>query len=156
MTATDVWVLVAALAATWMMTGVIWVIQLVHYPAFDAIERGADDEAWRRFGDRHRSSISFVVALPMLVEGVTGIWLAVDPPGSSGSALPLIAGALMAVAYGTTAFVSVPLHERLTHRWDPDAHRRLVSTNWIRTAAWTARAIVLAALAVSVFTDATG
>ena len=145
----DAVMLMVALAATWAMTGVIWVIQLVHYPIFDSIERGVDDADWRRFGDRHRASISYVVGPFMLAEGVTGIWMVVDPPGDSGVVLPLVAAALMAIAYGTTAFVSVPLHERLTTVFDDDAHRRLVSTNWIRTFAWTARGLVVAVLAVT-------
>ncbi len=141
-------VLVGALGATWAMTGVIWVIQLVHYPIFDAVDRGTDDELWQRFGDRHRRAISLVVGPFMLVEGVTGIWLVAAPPGSLSVLLPLLAGLLMAVAYGTTAFVSVPLHEHLTASFDAEAHRRLVSTNWIRTGAWTARAFVVSVIAV--------
>ena len=43
---------IVALASVWAMTGVIWVIQVVHYPIFDSIERGVGDENWRRFGDR--------------------------------------------------------------------------------------------------------
>ena len=84
----------------------------------------------------------------MAVEGITGIWIVLDPPGTSGRALPIVAALLMAVAYGVTAFVSVPLHERLTAVFDDDAHRHLVSTNWFRTVAWTARGVVLALFAV--------
>ena len=145
---TDTLVLVVALASVWAMTGVIWVIQLVHYPIFDSIDRGVDDELWRRFGDRHRRSISFVVGPFMLAEGLTGLWLVADPPGDIARTLPLVALVLMAVAYGTTAFISVPLHERLTDRFEPDAHHRLVTTNWIRTAAWTARGVVVGVIAV--------
>ncbi len=149
MSTTDLIVLTIALGATWAMVGVIWVIQVVHYPVFDAIDRGEDDDAWVRFGERHRSSISFVVGPFMALEGATGLWIVADPPGDASRLLPLIALALMGVAYGVTAFVSVPLHERLTHRFDADAHRRLVSTNWWRTAAWTARGVVLGALLVT-------
>ncbi len=145
----DAVVLVVALAATWAMTGVIWVIQLVHYPIFDAVDRGTDDVRWREFGDRHRRTISFVVGPFMAAEGATGIWIVVDPPGDVSVVLPLLAAVLMAVAYGTTAFVSVPLHERLTATYDADAHRRLVSTNWVRTAAWTARAVLLGVIGVT-------
>lgn len=148
----DAVVLVGALGATWAMTGVIWVIQLVHYPIFDAVDRGTDDDLWQRFGDRHRRSISYVVGPFMLVEGVTGIWLVADPPGDASIVLPLLAGALMAAAYATTAFVSVPLHERLTSSFDADALGRLVGTNWIRTAAWTARALVVSVIAVLAIT----
>lgn len=148
----DALVLIGALAATWAMTGVIWVIQIVHYPIFDAVDRGADDVRWQEFGDRHRRSVSFVVGPFMLAEGVTGIWLVLDPPGDLSVVLPLAAGVLMAIAYGATALVSVPLHERLTASFDADAHRRLVSTNWIRTAAWTGRAVVVAVIAVLAIT----
>lgn len=144
----DALVLVGALASTWAMTGVIWVIQMVHYPIFDAVEQGEDGERWRSFGDRHRRTISLVVGPFMAVEGLTGIWIVIDPPGSSGRLLPLVAALLMAVAYGVTAFVSVPLHDRLTDVFDHDAHERLVSTNWPRTLAWTARGLVLIALAL--------
>lgn len=145
----DAIVLAAALSATWAMAGVIWVIQLVHYPIFDAIERGEGDAAWVRFGERHRASISWVVGPFMAVEGATGLWIVADPPGDAGRLLPVIALALMGIAYGVTAFVSVPLHERLTHAFDTEAHRRLVTTNWWRTAAWTFRGIVLAVLLVA-------
>jgi hypothetical protein len=152
MSTTDAAILVVALGATWAMTGVIWVIQLVHYPSFDAIERGADDADWVVFGDRHRRSISYVVGPFMAAEGVTGLWLALDPPADLGRALPLVALVLMAIAYGVTAFVSAPLHMRLADRYDADLVRRLVSTNWIRTAAWTSRAVVLSILAVAAVT----
>lgn len=138
--------LTVALFATAAMTGVIWVVQLVHYPIFGRIDRGEADIEWVRFAEVHRRSISLVVGPLMAAEGVTGIWLVVDPPADVAPLLPLFAAAAMAVAYGVTAFVSVPLHARLTHRWDPVAHRRLVATNWIRTAAWTLRAVLVAAI----------
>ncbi|MEL6893480.1 MAG: hypothetical protein AAFP84_17945 [Actinomycetota bacterium] len=148
MNAADSIVLVVALASTWAMAGVIWVIQLVHYPIFDSIDRGDDGAGWVRFGDRHRRSISLVVGPFMAAEGATGLWLVADPPADVSRVLPVLALGLMAIAYGVTAFVSVPLHERLTHVFDESAHRRLVTTNWWRTAAWTTRGIVLAVLAV--------
>jgi hypothetical protein len=148
----DAAVLILALVSVWAMTGVIWVVQLVHYPAFAAVERGPADVEWRRFGDHHRASMSLVVGPFMLVEGVTGLWLLADPPADVGRLLPFVAAILMAVAYGTTAFVSVPLHARLTERFDTDAHGRLVSTNWIRTGAWTIRGGVVGVIALVALT----
>lgn len=130
------------------MTGVIWVIQLVHYPEFGAIERGDDDIDWIRFGERHRTAISIVVGPFMLAEGVTGLWLAASPPDGLSRVLPIAGLAAMAVAYGVTALVSVPLHTRLTAQFDADAHRRLVRTNWFRTIAWTAHAAIAAVMLV--------
>lgn len=152
MDATDAIVLLIALAATWAMTGLIWVIQLVHYPIFDAIDQGVDSDGWRRFANRHTTSITYVVGPLMMAEGVTGVWLAASPPDGTSRLLTLAALALMGVAYGTTAFVSAPLHGRMADTFDPVLHRRLVSTNWIRTAAWTARAALLLAIAFAAIT----
>jgi hypothetical protein len=144
---TDALILLIALASTWAMTGLIWTIQVVHYPIFVAIEHGPDNARWRRFAQRHTSTISYVVGPFMVAEGVTGIWIVVAPPAEISRALPLVALALMGAAYGVTALVSAPLHGRLAPRFDSALHTRLVRTNWLRTAAWTLRAIVLGVIA---------
>ena len=144
---TDAVVLLVALGSTWAMTGLIWVIQLVHYPIFDSIEQGDDHSGWVQFTKRHTTTISFVVGPLMLAEGITGIWLVTSPPADTSRLLPLIALGLMGVAYGVTAFVSAPLHGQMSERFDARLHARLLSTNWIRTAAWSARAGVLSMLA---------
>jgi hypothetical protein len=144
---TDALILLIALASTWAMTGLIWTIQIVHYPIFDTIEHGVDNQLWLRFAQRHTSTISYVVGPFMVAEGVTGIWIAASPPAGISRALPLVALALMGVAYGVTALVSAPLHGRLAPRFDSALHTRLVRTNWARTAAWTLRAIVLCVIA---------
>ena len=55
--------------------------------------------------------------------------------------------ALLAVIWLSTALVQVPLHRRLQGGFDAAAHRRLVRTNWLRTAAWTLRAALALRLA---------
>lgn len=65
-----------------------------------------------------------------------------------GSARPLVAtGAiLIAVIWGSTAFVQVPCHRRLSEGNDDRIAHRLTVTNWIRTVAWSARAGIALAL----------
>jgi hypothetical protein len=49
---------------------------------------------------------------------------------------------------GSTWRLQVPRHDALARGWDAAAHRALVRSNWVRTAAWSARAaLLLAALA---------
>jgi uncharacterized membrane protein YfcA len=60
--------------------------------------------------------------------------------------LLLAAAALAALPVAVTALVSVPAHMRLDRGWDDAAWRRLVRTNWWRTAGWTAGAVVAALL----------
>ena len=127
------------LAATWFMTGIIWFVQVVHYPLFAA----AAGPAFAAYHRGHLSRVTWIVAPAMLVELATGVLLAWQPP----AALPrwiLLAGlALLAVIWLSTVVVQVPEHDRLREGFDAVAHRRLVTLNWIRTVAWSARALRL-------------
>jgi hypothetical protein len=49
---------------------------------------------------------------------------------------------LLAVIWLSTFFAQVPLHARLAKGFDAVTHRRLVLSNWLRTAAWTGRGIL--------------
>jgi hypothetical protein len=85
--------------------------------------------------------------LPMIVElgasGLLALGWAGGPKESMLRAL-LWAGAVLAVlTWAVTFFVSVPLHGRLSHRFDRAAIRALVATNWWRTALWSAHALVM-------------
>lgn len=127
------------IAATCALAGLIWVVQLVVYPAFAVVAR-------ERFVEWHAAytrRIGGVVAPLMGLELLTGVaWLTARP----GDVFALIGAGLIVVNWVSTAFVQVPLHRRLEQGFDPETHRRLVATNWIRTAVWTARAVMLAVL----------
>lgn len=137
--------LVAGAAATWAMVGLIWLIQLVHYPMLVGWST-ADPVAAAAF---HQRRISFVVGPLMAVEGVTALLLLVDRPEVMGAAAAWAAAALLGVALASTVLVQVPLHSRLAAGTDPEAAHRLCSTNWIRTVAWTFRGFLLAAVLIT-------
>jgi hypothetical protein len=50
--------------------------------------------------------------------------------------------ALLGVIWSSTAFVQVPLHRRLEAGPDARAQHRLTLTNWVRTVAWSGRAVL--------------
>lgn len=131
-------VLYAQAAADWAMVGVIWMVQLVQYPGFLRVGAG-DFSAFHAF---HSERISLVVGPLMAIEGLAALWLLVQRPAGVSFGVAALGAALLAVALLTTLFVSVPLHGRLANGFDAEAVRRLVATNWIRTAAWTARGAV--------------
>lgn len=131
--------LVANVVATWMMIGVIWFVQVVHYPllAGTAIDRAVD------VAHDHQRRTGQVVALPMTVEGVTVLVLLVARPDGVSWWLPWIGAVLLAVALGCTVALSVPLHSRMASAPAADTGRRLVLTNWPRTVAWSLRGLVV-------------
>lgn len=130
-------------ASTWALVGLIWTIQLVHYPLMARV--GAAE--FPGYHAAHARAITPLVGLLMLVEGATAALLVLNPPPGVSRAL-LGVGLLLVVAHVlVTAFLSVPLHTRLAAGYDAALLRRLTATNWLRTAAWSARGLlVLAAL----------
>jgi hypothetical protein len=141
------WVLLLHAASTLVMVGLIWFVQVVHYPLFEAVGR----EGFAHYAQAHARLTSWVVIPPMLVEaGTAGLLLLGLRPSSLGSG-PLSAGALLLLlVWGSTFLLQVPRHGQLAAGFDGEAHAALVTTNWIRTSAWTLRgALVLWMLAES-------
>ncbi len=135
---------VAHAAATWAMVGLIWFVQVVHYPLF----AGVGASGYARYQAEHARRTTWVVAAPMLGELATGLALALwrRPPFVPAAAA--WAGlALLAAVWASTGLWQVPRHDELARGFDPSAHRRLVRSNWARTAAWTARGALVAWLA---------
>jgi ABC-type xylose transport system permease subunit len=123
---------------TWFLCGLIMVVQVVHYPLFEMVDRAR----FAAFETAHSNRIGLIVAPAMLLEVIAvGALLVMRPTGIPVWALWLGTG-LVAVVWLTTAFVSVPQHAVLANGFDEAAHRRLVDTNWIRTLAWLARGML--------------
>jgi hypothetical protein len=132
-------VLLAHAAATLFMVGVIWFVQVVHYPL---LARVGPAEAVG-YEQAHTQRTGWVVGPPMLLESATGVLLVwIRPAGVSGYQVGIGLG-LLAAVWASTQFVQVPCHERLSRAFDPAIHHRLVATNWVRTAAWTLRGMLV-------------
>ncbi|MBL8730166.1 MAG: hypothetical protein JNM25_17215 [Planctomycetes bacterium] len=131
------WPLLCVLHAvpTLCMTGLIWFVQVVHYPLFAAVG-GAQFVAYER---EHCRRTGRVVMPLMLAElGLAG-WLWWAAPATASTATTLGVG-LLAVVWVSTFRFQVPCHQQLSRRPDADTMQRLVVSNWLRTAAWTGRA----------------
>ncbi len=133
-------VLVVSTAAAWAMVGLIWMVQVVHYPMLVTYSEVAPATA----AMDHQRRISWVVGPLMATEGVTALILLVDRPSTMSALSAWSAASLLGLALLSTVLVQVPLHSQLAARHDADVARRLITTNWIRTMAWTARGVVLA------------
>jgi hypothetical protein len=133
-------VLLLQLASTLYMVGVIWMVQLSHYPLMALV--GPDHMAAWQAENLQRTT--WVVGLPMLVEAVTVGALVVMDEGNQLGALPWMGGLFLLGIWGSTALLQVPAHDALAQGLNVETVQRLVSTNWIRTVLWSARgALVL-------------
>lgn len=126
-------------ASTFALTGLIWTIQVVHYPAF----RYVAQQQFVEFEAFHRRQISWIVVPLMLSElATTAALIGWRPTGLSLNLA--LAGALLGVAIWVCTFaMQVPLHERLSQGYDRAVIEALVNSNWIRTTLWSLRACLM-------------
>ena len=132
--------LLVHLTVTAALAGLVWVVQLVVYPSFRLVGGGP---SWPAFHAAHSRAVALAVGPPWAVQGVAVAALLVrDGP----TPLLLLTGALALATVVLTVGVSVPLHTRLGQGYDDAVAQRLVTTNWLRTAAWTAGTVCAAQL----------
>ncbi len=139
--------LLSHFAATLFMLGVIWFVQIVHYPLFASVER----TEFRSYEQRHTNLTTWVVAPPMLVEVMTALLLFWFRPIGVSTWQLSIGLALVAFIWLSTALLQVPCHNVLRLGFDPVVHQRLVGSNWMRTFAWSARGFLVVWMEMSSF-----
>ena len=135
--------LLANLVLCAVLTGLIWTVQLVHYPGLALVGKAE----FARYHAAHTARIGALVGPLMVLELLLAGWLA----WAGRAALPHGAGwwslALVGVVWAVTFFISVPFHNRLAAGgYDYVVIDGLVRTNWLRTGAWTLRLAVLVAV----------
>jgi hypothetical protein len=112
---------------------------VVHYPLFARIGTG-EFAGYERV---HSASTTWVVAPPMLLEAITALLLLWFRPAGLSNVQCAISLTLLGVIWLSTLFLQVPCHELLSTGFDTHVHQRLVSTNWLRTAAWSLRGLLV-------------
>ncbi len=129
------------LATTLTMTGIIWFVQIVHYPLFARV----DPAAFTQYEAEHATLTGWVVAPLMCAELASALLMLSTRcrPAAIPLAAAIAGAALVIVIWLSTALIQVPLHNRLATGYDPHTIATLVATNWIRTLAWTARSVLL-------------
>ena len=125
-------------AATLYLVGLIWFVQLVHYPLMAKV--GCDGyAAYQRL---HEWKTTWAVAPAMLIELGCAVYLALRTPESIAPMLAWVGLALVVLLWLSTALLQVPCHKTLGKGFDEPAHRKPVATNWLRTAMWSARGVI--------------
>ncbi len=121
------------------MAGILWYVQVVHYPLFARV----GPEAWSAYHADHERRSGWLIAPLMIVE--LGSATAIVILGGHG-ALALVGLGLALTTWVLTFTLAVPLHRRLNNAHDSSTITRLIAINWLRTAIWTAHGLVALAL----------
>lgn len=130
------WITTTHIAVTWMLVGLIWVVQILVYPQFLRVAASEfKDYHWA-----HCFRIGLIVGPLLFLEAASGAWLIYEGNRS----LPfLISVGLILVVWLSTAVFQAPTHIRLMRKFDAALIRHVTLTNWIRTLAWTARGFLV-------------
>ncbi len=129
--------LVVQLALTGYLAGLICVIQWVHYP----LSRHIDPAQWPEYQSAHMSRMFGLVGPAMVAELLLAVVL-LGFEGPRGWAWAN--AACVAVVWGVTMLVHVPLHNQLVAGYDAQLIERLVDWNWPRTVAWLGKLAIAA------------
>jgi hypothetical protein len=146
--------LIAHAASTWFMVGLIWFVQIVHYPLFAMV--GAS--SFMAYERRHQTLTTLVVGPVMLAEFLAAAVIAAQSLGWLDAKLgtrPIVptplalsGAALLAIVWLSTWAVQVPLHAKLEAGGGLEVMRWLVLTNWVRTICWSLRGVAAAIMLV--------
>ncbi len=131
-------VLLLNVASTWAMVGLIWLIQVVHYPLFAQV----GEENFVRYSEDHQRLITLIVLPLMVCELITSFWLRTNRPQAVPDNFVIAGIVLVVVIWLSTFFIQVPQHGRLATAFDLGTIQLLVRGNWIRTVAWSLRGVL--------------
>ncbi len=124
------------LAVSWALVGLIWVIQLVKYPAFHFVT----EERFLKYHGHHERSITAIVLPLMVTELALSFWICLQNDWTLEAVCALLA---VLTIWLSTFLIQIPLHRKLEKGKDEKAIEKLVRTNWIRTILWTGKGIFL-------------
>ena len=134
------------LVATSAMFGIIWLVQLVHYPTFLYV----DVLKTTSFEVFHQNAITPIVLPLMLLELTTFGLLFKQGERDRGF---LCSGIILAILWLSTFLIQTPIHQELEFGFNPDTITKLILTNWIRTLGWSIRMILILRLRIKHFSS---
>ena len=121
-----------------LMTGLIWMVQLVHYPSFLYV----DQRRFQEFSKFHQTKISLIVIPVMCVEALSHSLNYLMGDLNTLTVLDYLSTLSLVLIWSVTFFISVPCHRILSERYDERVIRKLVNTNWLRTFFWSLRSLL--------------
>ena len=121
--------------STSIMVGIIWVIQLLHYPAFHFIK----ESDYVEFQHFHMQRISFIVVPVMILELFSAFMLVYYLRSN----LLTICLIILLFIWLITFVFFTKLHQSLLDGYNKTIVDKLVKINWSRTILWSLRLIIL-------------
>lgn len=120
---------------TAFMTGLIWFVQVVHYPLFARVGPA-------EFGQYHHAHTFWtgtVVIAPMVIEALISVALLWQRPDYMSATIAWLGFGAVGLIWLSTGLLQIPRHDVLSQGYDTGVIHTLVLSNWVRTVAWSFR-----------------
>ncbi|MDZ7718626.1 MAG: hypothetical protein U5K72_07420 [Balneolaceae bacterium] len=124
---------IANIFCSFSLFGLIWCVQLVHYPFF----LRSDKTNFIEHIGFHKQRISIIVVPLMTIELATSGILVFEFQQFAG--LNIFGLIVVILIWLVTFFVQVPIHNSLSDGYNESLVQKLIKTNWIRTVLWSAK-----------------
>lgn len=134
------------LVVTWILVGVIWFTQIVHYPLYRNIKEG-----FVEYERAHIRRTAFLIAPLMLIDVITAIILVGLTETGILTKLAFANLIFLVLIWLSTFLLQVEQHQKLCIRFSKEILRNLLVSNWVRTFLWTGKGLVLAAIVYLLF-----
>ena len=124
---------------TFALTGIIWFVQIVHYPLMRKVGKGR----FARYAQMHLVLTAFVVAPLMLLEAAAVLFGLLHPTPWITNDAARLGAVLLLIIWIATFALHLPSYRKLGQEFEARAYRRMLFGNWIRCYAWSFRSIIL-------------
>ena len=118
-----------------ILVGVILMTQIISYPLLSKVKKTNFSYYYNSYTRR----ISIIVVPLMIFEVLFSIAINI----TFDNAYIAASNILLFIIWGSTFFVQVPIHNKLSFGYSSLLINKLIITNWIRTIAWLCKLIVV-------------
>ncbi len=133
---------------TFAMTGIIWFVQIVHYPLMRKVGKGR----FSRYAQMHLVLTAFVVGPLMILEAAAVVFSVLYSTPWITDESAMLGAILLLVIWIATFALHLPQHRKLMQEFEARAYRRMLFGNWVRCYAWSFRSILLVFSMLQAFT----
>lgn len=138
--ATISWVIfIIHLVSSFMMIGIIWLVQIINYPLFALVP----EQFFKEYHKKHLTRSQWIIVPLMLIELLSGFLLLFWYIPQVSYWLYLLNFFLIFLVWIETFLIQAPKHNQLQASHSQKSIEQLVNLNWLRTITWSLHGLVL-------------
>ena len=127
------------LLVTWVLIGIVWYTQLIHYPLYQKIKEG-----FIEYERAHVRRAAYFMTPLMLIEIISAIILVGLCETRELIQLAILNLFLLILIWISTFLFQIIQHQKLSIRFSKKILFSLIASNWVRTLFWSLKGVVMA------------